>query len=72
MILSGSGMDGAAGIRAIKAKGGTTIIQDPASAAHAGMPQAARATGCVDLTLPLEEIGPAVVSLVTPNYGDGG
>ena len=50
-----------------RAKGGTTIIQDPASAAHAGMPQAARATGCVDLTLPLEEIGPAIVSLVTPD-----
>ena len=70
VVLSGSGVDGAAGIRAIKGKGGTTIIQDPASAAHAGMPQAARATGCVDLTLPLEEIGPAVVNLVTPSHGD--
>jgi two-component system chemotaxis response regulator CheB len=70
VILSGSGVDGAAGVRAVKAKGGTTIIQDPASAAHAGMPQAARATGCGDLTLPLEEIGPAVVSLVTPRHGD--
>jgi two-component system, chemotaxis family, protein-glutamate methylesterase/glutaminase len=69
VILSGSGVDGASGIRAIKAKGGTTIIQDPASAAHAGMPQAARATGCVDMTLPLEEIGPAVVSLVSPEHG---
>ena len=46
----------------MKAKGGTTIAQSPATAAHAGMPQAARATGCVDVTLPLEEIGPAVVS----------
>src|SRR5262245_60502274 len=70
VILSGSGVDGAAGTRAIKAKGGTTIIQDPASAAHAGMPQAARGTGCVDLTLPLEEIGPAIVSLVIPTAGD--
>src|SRR5215467_4579599 len=70
VVLSGSGVDGAAGIRAIKGKGGTTIIQDPASAAHAGMPQAARATGCVDLTLPLEEIGPALVSLVSPPAGD--
>jgi len=70
VILSGSGVDGAAGTRAIKSKGGTTIIQDPASAAHAGMPQAARATGCVDLTLPLEEIGPALVSLVSPPAGD--
>jgi two-component system chemotaxis response regulator CheB len=69
VVLSGSGVDGADGIRSIKAKGGTTIAQHPASAAHAGMPQAARATGCVDVTLPLEEIGPAVVSLVTPGHG---
>jgi two-component system chemotaxis response regulator CheB len=70
VILSGTGMDGADGTRAIKAKGGTTIAQTPASAAHAGMPQAARATGCVDVTLPLEEIGPAIVSLVVPAPGD--
>jgi two-component system chemotaxis response regulator CheB len=70
VILSGSGVDGAAGIRAIKAKGGTTVVQDPATAAHNGMPQAARATGCVDVTLPLEEIGPALVSLVVPYHGD--
>ena len=69
VILSGSGMDGAAGIRAIKAKGGTTIIQDPASAAHGGMPQAARATGAVDFALPLGEIGPALVNLVVPLEG---
>ena len=70
VILSGSGVDGAAGVRAVKSKGGTTLIQDPASAAHSGMPQAARATGCVDVALPLEEIGPALVSLVTPAPGD--
>ena len=70
VILSGSGVDGADGIRAIKAKGGTTLVQDPASSAHAGMPQAARATNCVDFTLPLEEIGLALASLVTPTPGD--
>ena len=70
VILSGSGVDGADGIRAIKAKGGTTLAQDPATAAHSGMPQAARATNCVDLTLPLEEIGPALTSLVAPTPGD--
>ena len=70
VILSGSGLDGADGIRAIKAKGGTTLVQDPATAAHTGMPQAARATNCVDFTLPLEEIGPAITSLVTPASGD--
>jgi two-component system chemotaxis response regulator CheB len=70
VILSGTGVDGADGTRAIKAKGGTTIAQSPSSAAHSGMPQAARATGCVDVTLPLEEIGPAIVNLVAPAPGD--
>jgi len=70
VILSGTGMDGADGTRAVKGKGGTTIAQSPATAAHGGMPQAARATGCVDVTLPLEEIGPAIVNLVTPAQGD--
>jgi two-component system chemotaxis response regulator CheB len=69
VILSGTGVDGADGIRAIKAKGGTTLVQDPASAAHAGMPNAARATNCVDFTLPLEEIGLALVGLVAPVAG---
>jgi two-component system chemotaxis response regulator CheB len=72
VILSGSGVDGASGLRAVKEKGGTTIVQDPASAAHAGMPQAARATGCVDFTLPLEDIGPALMSLVLPSFGEHG
>jgi two-component system chemotaxis response regulator CheB len=70
VVLSGSGVDGADGIRAIKAKGGTTIVQHPGSAAHPRMPEAARATGCVDVTLPLEDIGPAIVSLVSPAAGE--
>ena len=70
VILSGTGVDGADGTRAVKAKGGTTIAQSPATAAHGGMPQAARATGCVDVTLPLDEIGPAIASLVVPVPGD--
>jgi two-component system chemotaxis response regulator CheB len=69
VILSGSGMDGAAGIRAIKAKGGATIAQDPETAAHSGMPRAAVATGCIDVTIPLDEIGAAIGSLVTAGHG---
>jgi two-component system chemotaxis response regulator CheB len=67
VVLSGSGVDGAAGIRAVKAKGGTTIVQDPATAAHPGMPQAARATGCADVVLPLVEVGAAIANLVAPD-----
>ena len=66
VILTGSGIDGATGIQAIKRMGGTTIVQDPSRAAHPGMPQAAYATGCIDYRLPLEEIAPTIVELVAP------
>ena len=62
VILSGTGLDGADGVRAIKAKGGTTLAQ--AEASHPGMPQAALATGCIDATLTLDGIGPAIARLV--------
>lgn len=62
VILSGTGMDGADGVRAIKARGGATLAQ--AKASHDGMPQAARATGCIDASFPLDELGPAITRLV--------
>ncbi len=67
VILTGTGVDGATGIRAVKGTGGTTIVQDPSDAAHRGMPQAAYATGCVDFTVPLEKIAPMLVHLTSPN-----
>ena len=50
VLLSGSGSDGAAGIRAIKSAGGITFAQD-ASAEYRSMPESAVATGCVDRVL---------------------
>jgi two-component system, chemotaxis family, protein-glutamate methylesterase/glutaminase len=69
VILTGAGKDGADGLRAIKRFGGRTIVQDPASAEHSGMPTAACATGCADLTLPLLQIGPALAGLVPVKGG---
>jgi two-component system chemotaxis response regulator CheB len=62
VVLSGSGVDGAMGVTAIKKMGGTVIVQD-AAADFPGMPQAARATGVVDFVLPLDEIAPALQKL---------
>ena len=56
VVLSGTGSDGAQGIAAIKAAGGVTFAQDPASAGQDGMPRAAAATGCVDFVLSPAEI----------------
>ena len=57
VILSGTGSDGAFGVRAIRAAGGITIAQDEASAKYDGMPMSALRTGCIDLVLPPEAIG---------------
>lgn len=64
IVLSGTGSDGAAGLRAIKAAGGVTIVQEPATAKYDGMPRAAINTGCVDLVLAPEKIGPALQTTV--------
>lgn len=60
VVLSGSGQDGAMGVKAISERGGTVVVQDPQSAEHAGMPRSARDTGAADAVLPLEAIGAAL------------
>ena len=48
VVLSGSGSDGTAGLRAIKAAGGITFAQDEQSAKFAAMPRNALMSGFVD------------------------
>ena len=64
VVLTGSGSDGAMGVRAIKKMGGTVIAQDERTSEFFAMPSAAIETGVVDFVLPLEEISPALVSVV--------
>jgi two-component system CheB/CheR fusion protein len=63
VILSGDGRDGANGLVTIHAAGGLVLAQQPASAAHPAMPQAAIDTGCVDLVLPVAAIAAELVRL---------
>jgi two-component system CheB/CheR fusion protein len=62
IILSGTGADGTQGLLAMNQRGGTTIVQDPASAKYDGMPQAARHGLQVDYTLPVPAIAELLLS----------
>jgi two-component system CheB/CheR fusion protein len=65
VILSGTGSDGAYGVQAIREAGGITIAQDDASAKYDGMPNAAIATGCVDLILRPSDIATHLNKIMT-------
>ncbi|NJD34219.1 MAG: chemotaxis protein [Betaproteobacteria bacterium] len=60
IVLSGAGYDGVVGCRALKARGGLTIAQDPAEAKFNGMPSAAIDANLVDQVLSAETIGAAL------------
>jgi two-component system chemotaxis response regulator CheB len=64
VVLTGTGSDGSMGLRAIKSTGGTVIVQDEASSEFFGMPGEAIRTGHADFVLPLDEIGPALITLI--------
>ncbi len=56
VILSGTGVDGTTGIKAIKGRGGAVFVQDPGLAQFDGMPRSAIATGLVDYVGAAESI----------------
>jgi len=56
VVLSGTGTDGTEGLKAVRAEGGITFVQDPESAQYAGMPQSAISAESVDFILFPEKI----------------
>lgn len=64
VILTGLLDDGSVGVSLIKQTGGATIVQDPADAMFSSMPRNAILTSPPDLTVPLAEVGDAIVRLV--------
>ena len=57
IVLSGTGSDGTAGLRAIKAAGGVTFAQAPETAKYDGMPRSAIDAGVVDHVVSPDRIG---------------
>lgn len=71
VLLTGMGSDGAIGLQAIRAVGGTTIAQDEATSVVYGMPRAAVELGVVDRVAALEAIPAAVIDALTARVRRG-
>ena len=68
VLLSGSGSDGTAGLRAIKAAGGLSFAQDEESAKFSAMPQHAIQAGFVDAALNPREIAEEIYRVAGHPY----
>jgi chemotaxis methyl-accepting protein methylase/PAS domain-containing protein len=69
VILSGMGSDGVFGLRAIKEKGGLTLVQDPVSAQADSMPRSAIEAGVVDIIAPSEALPQRIAGYIRhPTY----
>jgi len=64
VVLTGGLNDGTAGLMEIAARGGVTIVQNPADAFGAGMPQSAIDNVAVDHIMEIADIGPMLAQLV--------
>ncbi|MFP4618551.1 MAG: chemotaxis protein CheB [Spirochaetaceae bacterium] len=69
VVLSGTGSDGAQGIRTIKGEGGMIIVQSPESTDFDGMPRSAISTGLADYVLPPAEMADALISYTSRAFG---
>ncbi|HEY0512605.1 MAG TPA: chemotaxis protein CheB [Thermoanaerobaculia bacterium] len=56
IVLSGTGTDGALGLKAVKERGGLTLVQAPETARYDSMPRGAILTGAADYILAVEQM----------------
>src|SRR5882724_7048048 len=68
IILSGTGSDGALGLKEIVANGGIVLVQAPESAQFDGMPRNAIATGLVAHVLPIAKMPRVLMSYARHAY----
>jgi two-component system CheB/CheR fusion protein len=63
IVLSGSGADGAQGVKRVKERGGITLVQSPADAEYDSMPLNAIAAGGADFVLPVADMAQKLIEL---------
>ena len=61
-VLTGMCSDGALGMQAIHAAGGTTLAEDESSCVVYGMPKAAIELGVIDRVIPLPAMAEAIIA----------
>ncbi|MFA6029687.1 MAG: chemotaxis protein CheB [Elusimicrobiota bacterium] len=69
IVLSGTGSDGALGVREVKGEGGMVMAQKPESTEYDGMPRSAIGTGMVDFVLPPAEMPDYLIRYVAHAFG---
>lgn len=68
-LFSGLLDDGSAGMKAVSGRGGISIVQDPEEARFASMPLSAVENDSPQYVLPVQQIGPTLVRLVSNGHG---
>jgi two-component system chemotaxis response regulator CheB len=66
VVMTGANEDGAKGLKAIKARGGLALVQEPSTAQVSTMPKAALAATAVDYVVALPALAPLLLELAQP------
>ena len=64
VVLTGMGMDGTNGAKAVKSAGGKVIVQDEDTSVIFGMPKAVLDSGAADMVVPLKDIPVRIVEFL--------
>jgi two-component system, chemotaxis family, protein-glutamate methylesterase/glutaminase len=70
VVLTGSGIDGTQGAQAIKEAGGIVIVQDEQTSEFWGMPRSVVRAHAADYVLPLSDITPKLLTLISTQVMD--
>ncbi len=71
VVLSGSGSDGAIGLKSIVDNGGIVLVQDPQAAQFDGMPLSAISTGLATYVLPVKDMPEVIIRYASHPYSEG-